>query len=438
MGENLPVWGDIMKLIRLAAAASFFACTSFSLASAETELKLWNLTSSSDAVNKHWEEVIATFEEAHPGIKINYETFPSDAYKTGLQVALASDAGPDIFFNWSGEDAAVLARNGLTADLTEIGANPGMWGEKIAPGMFDAFTVGGKIHGVPTHLITKYMFYNTSFFADNNLSVPTTLGELKASCKAIRDINPRMSPISLGNAEKWKGVHYISTLNQKIVGEAQVAKDYALDGNAKELFSDPGYVEALQTLVDLSQAGCFNKAPNATTADASRSLFAAGQAAMIYCGNWCPGTFDSEGLEGGYDLARFPAAENGKGNQDYNFALLEGYQISARTKNMDAASTFVNFLVSGETQAKRARDFGRLPVNASHMGEEDGTPIFRKIAKDAGSYAGLVLILDVGLEKSVSEHYLSIIQEVLNETKTPEQAMGEIRARAQKAKEQQG
>lgn len=427
-----------MKFIRFAAAASFLACSSISAASAETELKLWNLTSSSDQVNNHWVEVISKFEKANPDIKITYETFPNDAYKTGLQVALASDAGPDIFFNWSGEDAAVLSRNGLTADLTEIGAKPGMWGEKIAPGMFDAFSVGEKIYGVPTHMITKYMFFNTSFFADNNLSVPATIAELKASCKAIRDINPRMSPVSLGNAEKWKGVHYISTLNQKMVGEAQVAKDYALQGDASQLFSDPGYVKALQTLVDLSQAGCFNKAPNATTADASRSLFAAGQAAMIYCGNWCPGTFDSEGLEGGYDLARFPAAEDGKGNQDYNFALLEGFQISARTKNLEAASTLVNFLVSGEIQAKRARDFGRLPVNASHMSEEDGTPIFRKIAADAGSYAGLVLILDVALDKTVSEHYLSIIQEVLNETKTPEQAMGEIRARAQKAKEQQG
>ncbi|WP_208991293.1 extracellular solute-binding protein [Pseudovibrio sp. Tun.PSC04-5.I4] len=427
-----------MKFIRFAAVASICAFSSLSAAHAETELKIWNLTSSSDAVNKHWEEVIASYEKANPDVTLKFETFPNDAYKTSLQVALASDAGPDVFFNWSGEDAAVLSRNGLTADLSEIGAKPGMWGEKIAPGMFDAFSVNGQVHGVPTHMITKYMFFNSSFFADNNLKVPATISELKQSCKAIRDINSRMSPISLGNAEKWKGVHYISTLNQKIVGEAQVAKDYALDGEATALFSDPGYVEALQTLVDLSQAGCFNKAPNATTADASRSLFAAGQAAMIYCGNWCPGTFDSEGLEGGYDLARFPAAENGKGNQGYNFALLEGFQISARTKNVDAAANFVNFLVSGEIQAKRARDFGRLPVNASHMSEEDGTPIFRKIAADAGSYTGLVLILDVGLDKAVSEHYLAIIQEVLNETKTPEQAMSEIRERARKVKEQQG
>lgn len=252
----------------------------------------------------------------------------------------------------------------------------------------------------------------------------------------MRGINRRMAPLSLGNAEKWKGVHYVSTLNQKYVGEEQVARDYALEGSADGLFADEGYVKALQALVDLSQADCFNKGPNATTADASRSLFAAGQAAMIYCGNWCPTTFDTEGLEGGYDMFRFPAAAEGKGNQNFNLALMEGLQISARSENIEAAAQFANYLVSGEVQAKRARDFGRLPVNASKLTLEDGSDMFRKIAKDAGSYEGLAQIIDVALNKSVSERYLSVIQEVLNETKTPEEAMSEIRELARKAQQQ--
>lgn len=423
-----------MKLTKLFAVAALLASTTVSTTWAETQLKLWNLTSSSEKVTKHWDKVIAGFEAKNPGVKVTLETFPTEAYKTGLQVALSSDSAPDVFFNWSGEDAATLGRNGLVADLTKMGNGAGEWNENVGKGLFDAYSVNGKIYGVPTHMITKYFFYNTEYFKTNNLSVPKTMDETLAMCKKIREIDPRMAPISLGNAEKWKALHYISTFNQKLVGEKQVVEDYTLRESGENLFADPGYVGALQTMVDMSEAGCFNKAPNATTADASRSLFAVGKAATIYCGNWCPGTFDEGGLKDGYDLARLPSIPSGKGDQGYNFALLEGFQIAEKSQNKEAAAKFLSFLVSDEIQAERARDLGRLPINAKGLNENDGTPIFRKIAADAATYTGLVRILDVDLEKTVSELYLTLIQEVLNGTVTPEDAMMQIRAKAKIAK----
>ena len=37
-----------------------------------------------------------------------------------------------------------------------------------------------------------------------------------------------------------------------------------------KLFTDPGYVDAWQKVLDLQKAGCFQDAPNATSPEATR------------------------------------------------------------------------------------------------------------------------------------------------------------------------
>lgn len=78
-------------------------------AAGETQtLDLW--FNSDDAFNQFNEKVIADFEAANPDIDIVYSPYPNEAYKTNLQVAIGSDAPPDIFFNWAGDDTARFAR----------------------------------------------------------------------------------------------------------------------------------------------------------------------------------------------------------------------------------------------------------------------------------------------------------------------------------------
>ena len=54
-----------------------------------------------------------------------------------------------------------------------------------------------------------------------------------------------------------------------------MAADYALTAPDDQLYTNPGYVEAWQKVLDLKDAGCFQDAPNATSPEATRSMFAA-------------------------------------------------------------------------------------------------------------------------------------------------------------------
>ncbi len=106
------------------------------------ELKVWELSSTSEGVNQNWENVIAQFEAEHPGVNVKFETFDGESYKKGLAVALASNNGPDVFFNWGSEDSISLARNGLAADVSELGE--GRWLDYIGKEMLGPILHGWK------------------------------------------------------------------------------------------------------------------------------------------------------------------------------------------------------------------------------------------------------------------------------------------------------
>jgi raffinose/stachyose/melibiose transport system substrate-binding protein len=420
----------------LASAASLAFMPVVASAQEEVTLKMWAL------VNENYPEFIeaaaAEFKKTHPNVSIVLESTPNEAYKTAIQVALTGSEPPDVFFNWSGEDAARLARDGLVLDITELGAAEGNFKSQISEAWQASFMLDGKNYGVPTDAVTKYFYYDKPFFAEHKLAVPTTFGELLGLCKAVRAIDPNMVPLPLGNSERWKLNHYITVLNERVLGIDATAADYALTAPADQLFTNPGYVTAWQKVLDLKDAGCFQDAPNATSPEASRAMFSTGGSPMIFCGSWCMSTFDGEGYTD-YALFRFPRLEDGASDGTTNMVIPQGLQIAAKTKHPEEAVAWVSFLVSPEMAVKFAEARGALPSNASKISElTSATEQFKWIATDMASLSASFNVLDVMLNAAVANAYLDAGVEVLNGTKTPEQAMELIRAVALEEKAKAG
>lgn len=395
-------------------------------------IKMWAL------VNENYPEFIQAaadeFKKTHPNIDIVLESTPNEAYKTAIQVALAGSEPPDVFFNWSGEDAMRLARDGLALDITEYGTEDGGYHKTISEPWLASFQLKGRNFGVPTDAVTKYFYYNKSFFKKNNLSVPTTFEQLKGLCKQIRTIDPSIVPLPLGNSERWKLNHYITVLNERVLGIEATKDDYALTAADDKLFTNPGYVEAWKKVLELKDAGCFQDAPNATSPEASRAMFFSEASPMIFCGSWCMATFDGAGFTD-YALFRFPKVEGGASDGSTNMVIPQGLQVSAKTKNPKEAVEWISFLVSPDIAKKYAEARGAIPSNASKVPEmTNATEQFKWINNDLAQLSGTFNVLDVALEASVSNAYLDAGVEILNGTKTPEQAMEAIRATALEAK----
>ncbi|WP_201401803.1 ABC transporter substrate-binding protein [Kaistia sp. 32K] len=401
-----------------------------------TELKMWIL-SGNPGNAQFLTEAETEFQKTHPDFKLVLEQLPNESYKTQLPVALAGSAPPDVFFNWAGEYAARFAKEGQALDITELGAKPGGFKHSLSDAWQSSFELKGRNFGVPTDAVSKYFFYDKEFFAKNNLTPPTTFNGLVKLCKSIRQIDPSMVPWPLGNSERWIVNHVVTMLNERVLGNANTAADYDLSAPADQLFTNPGYVEAWQKLVDLQDAGCFQDAPNATSPEAADQMFLAQVSPMTFCGTWCAATFDKDGYTG-YSLFRFPSIEGGKGDPAATFLVPQGYQIAAKSQHPELAAEWVSFLVSNEQAVNYAKLTAAVPSNAALIEQVGGTEQFNWFAKDIAQSTGSVMVLNVLLESAVSEAYLDAGVEVLNRTKTPQQAMDYIRGIALQSKARLG
>jgi raffinose/stachyose/melibiose transport system substrate-binding protein len=411
---------------RLAAGAVAFGLVAGAGAANAVDIKMWTL------VTEGYPEFVAfaaaEFKKTHPDVNIIHESFPNEAYKTTIQVALTGSEPPDVFFNWAGEDAARLVRDGLALDIT--GAP---FEDTLSEGWKSSFTYDGKRYGVPTDAVSKYFYYDKQFFADHNLTPPTTFTGLLDMCKAIRAIDPSIVPWPLGNSERWKLNHVITMLNQRVLGLEAMQADYALTAPADQLYTNPGYVEAWQKVLDLKDAGCFQDAPNATSPEASRSMFASQVSPFIYCGTWCANIFMTEGFDN-FAMFRFPEVEGGAGDPGGQFLVPQGLMVSAKTANADIAREWVSFVVSDEMAAKFAELLGAIPSNPKLIDQVQGTEQYKWMVSDIAAATESVMVLDVLLEASVANAYLDAGVEILNGTKTPQQAMDYIREVALAAK----
>jgi raffinose/stachyose/melibiose transport system substrate-binding protein len=402
------------------------------MAQEEVTLRMWAL------VNPNYPEFIQiaadAFKETHPNVTIVLEETPNEAYKTAIQVALVGSDAPDVFFNWAGEDSARLVRDGLVLDITDLANAEGQFGTFIAPSWLSTFSVDGRIFGAPTDAVTKYFYYNTNFFAENSLTPPETFDGLLQICRDIRAIDPEIVPLPLGNSERWKMNHYITLLNERVMGNDALRADYALSAEDDALFTNPGYVDAWGKVLELQEAGCFQDAPNATSPEVSRSMFSAEISPMIFCGSWCASIFDGEGFTD-YALFRFPPLEGGASDGNSNMVVPQGLQVSAQTEHPEEAVAWISHLLSPEMSKLFAEMRGALPSNPALLGEmENATEQFVWIANDMASLATQFNVIDVEVEASVANAYLDAGVEVLNGTMTPEQAMESIRAAALAAK----
>ena len=61
----------------------------------------------------------------------------------------------------------------------------------------------GLMYTMPLSKSTEVLYYNKTFFDENNLTVPTTWDELKAVCAQIKAIDPKSIPLGYDSEANW-------------------------------------------------------------------------------------------------------------------------------------------------------------------------------------------------------------------------------------------
>lgn len=409
---------------KIAGAAALAILGAWSTVAGAQQLEVWAL---SGPEGNYFEQALKRFEEANPGVTTRLVTYPNEQYKTALDVGLRSANPPDVFRNWTFERAGRLVRAGLATEIDDFST-------EVPEGALAEFTFDGKLYGVPFDRHGKYMWYNKAFFADNNLALPQSFDELISLCGNVRAIDASKIPVALGASEPWTIDAYIAIFNQKLVPDDIRVADAALTADAEALFTDAGYIEALDKFKLMQTEGCFNDSINGLNPEAARTLFATSQATMTLCGTWCLINFDTEGLAGGYLGFRLPDFEGQAGAPGGHLVIEDGVQISTASRDKgtyELANQFLHFIVTPEEQAEFVKAAGSLPaIPGSLEFLPDVTEAFTFAVEDTAEATVIATHLDTILDREISDVYLRGYQELVNGTKTSEQIMQEVRAKA--------
>lgn len=382
----------------------------------------------------YFEKAVEEFEAANPDIDIKMEAVADEPYKDKIRVLMASKQVPDIYFSWSGEFGKKFARGGRAYDITGA-VYDSDWKDVFSEASLGPFKYEGKLYGVPMNVDAKYMLYNKKIFADNNIAEPQSFDELIAACTTLKDAG--IEPIAFGNQFPWAASHYIGEIIGKLVPDEIRLTDYALTRDSDELYTHPGYVEALAAFQRLNDEGCFNRGSNALTHGIARGSFLAERNAMMYMELVEFGRVGGSPLEkSGWDFFPLPNFEGGQGDQNLLTGAPDGFMISADTEHPEEAVRFLKFLTSAEQGRKYVDITGMTSAVKGSITKDNADEKTLKGLDILNNASGLALWLDTDMDARSTEVLLAGSQAILNGTETPEEVMTKVRETAKAVKKE--
>jgi raffinose/stachyose/melibiose transport system substrate-binding protein len=419
---------DVLNLGR-AAAAGFAAPAILSpatpAANAQEEVVLrffhkWPEPEQLDYYN--W--VIEQFQAANPGVRVQMDAVGDEPYKDKIRVLVASGDLPDIYFSWAGEFAWKFARGGQALDLTEAFFDSD-WKDYVVNSATEPYMFDEKLYGIPMRINAKFMVYNTALFQEHGIEPPTTWEEYLEVCETLKGAG--ITPIAFGNQFPWASSHYVGDFNAKLVANDVRMADYRLEAPAEELFSDPGYVEALNRFKLLNDNGYFNASPNGISHDQARTSFAAGRAGMMYVELEEFATLAETPLgPEGFGFFPFPSGTGGAGDQDLLTGAPDGFMVSATSAHPDEAIAFLKFLLLPENGQEYVKRLGIPSASVGAVTPENALPQVVAGVEAIGEASGMALWLDTDINIQVVETYLPGFQALLTGSKQPDELMAEV------------
>jgi raffinose/stachyose/melibiose transport system substrate-binding protein len=335
-----------MKNIMLTSAAALTAM-SFTAPAFAQELTFWSWRQEDRA---QYEEIIAAFEAANPGITINFEAYEAANYNTILSTALSGGTGPDIMMVRAYGAFETVASGGYLMAIDEETV-PGLANLPEPALAAETLREDGQIYAVPFASQTMLVIYNRDIFDQLGLEEPSTWDELIAASQAIEEAG--MFAFANGTGEAWQNETIVSALGSSIIG-----KDFYDDLMAGETdFTDERFVAALAALDEIKEY--FPDGFQGLDYPSSQQLFASGMAGMFAGGSFEIANFRSQNPD--INLGVFPAPVAEEGDEHLVGLYFDGgYAGNANTEHPEAVQAFLSFTASEEFGNMFANSLGNI------------------------------------------------------------------------------
>lgn len=368
---------------------------------AQTVLKLWCIATESDANRPAYEKAIAEFETAHPDIKIEWEAFENESYKTKIQVAMNDpDTLPDIFFTWSGAFLGDFVEAGNVMRLDDA-YKP--FANELPEVMLSNSTYNGGHYAVPLTYNIVTLFANMDLLAEAGWNhVPETYEDLIACCDAL--VAKGIVPFGCAGKEGWCVTEYVEPMIEKTIGYEKLNKIFT----GAESWNDPAIADAVNKFQEMINKGYFDPNGAALGNDEVKANFIAGKTAFYQNGSWNCGEIND--AAGNFKVALFPVLDTEKAT--YGQVIggpSDSLAVSAKANPIAASAAFE----LGRSICHYAYLAGSgLPAWTPDYDTSAVKPLVSDVAAIVAAADGMVLFGDTAMNAERKGIYLDYIDQV--------------------------
>jgi raffinose/stachyose/melibiose transport system substrate-binding protein len=290
-----------------------------------------------------WQKVIDDFKKANPDVTVNPTFAPFASFFQLVSTQLQAGAGPDVFYVPPGSSLSLSLQNAAAnGTLAPLDDRP--WAKDIAPEYKDIVTHEGKVYGLVNGVFTSFMLTNADEFGKLGLQPPKTMDELLSMCKTISAKG--LTPVAIGGGFPPDLVNLMGALLPNYVDGPD--PDWIKRRNAdQETFKDSdGWRKSLQRVVDLKDAGCFDKGVAGTSRESATARFASGKALMYPIIQPQLATVLNAKPAFKWSIAQIPG--DGPDTTFLSTQVDPLVGINAKSKNMALAQKFIDFVATPE------------------------------------------------------------------------------------------
>lgn len=363
-------------------------------------------------------EVIDAFERDHPGVRVQVQRSPFSQIPEVVEAAAELGQPYDVA-HWH---AFAAAADGTAEPLDELWEAAGLREEEFLPGAIEDVTWEGRLYGVPLDVNALVLMAN----ADQLDAAGLDRGDLRtpesfrAAAALLRAESDAEHAIAV-TASSWAAYGWITAGGGGLIAGTDA------NGIPRFTFDDPRTVAALELLVDLVVSG---DAPPPFAPDLSLdaiAAFSSGETALHVSGSWdLPITrraLEGEDPVGDIVVLPLPQADPADPRTVLGGSSL---YVPLGAEQRDLAFEFMLALTQEEVGLDLATEEGRLPARASVY----DAPVFSS-SEDLEAFVHQLPdaeVMPLIAYPEVAAAFRDGLEAALARRRTPEQAMAEVQA----------
>ncbi|MFN8590605.1 MAG: extracellular solute-binding protein [Thermomicrobiales bacterium] len=344
---------------------------------------------------------------------------PIEEATTRLMTAHLAGEAMDLIACAANPTNGTYVRRGVVKDIT---ADIADFQDRIDPAALGAYTVGGKVYGIPiSTLSTSTFYYNVDVFKKLGIEPPQTYEDFKAIAKTLTDAG--YIPILHQGKNPWMWPMWYFETSSQTMADPIAKTESNLRGETK--FTDPEDVAALAAIGQFITDGILSKDSLTVDWDGMRSAFATQKSAIYYGGTWELPWLAENVKDFTYGVFPFPKMEGAAGEPRHGGGPDNGICVYSgiAEDHLPAAIKFIEYLTRPEVASIYLAT--ESPIAASIVGVPVADTDVAKSLRET-TYPNTIRFLDWIWPTEINDAYQAAIQGVVGGTLTPEEGAAQV------------